>query len=99
MKELGIKMVFVDPYYNPTAELFSDKWFAPRLGTDVAFGLGIAHTWLAEGTYDKEYIAERTTGFDEWKDYVPVSYTHLRAHETPEHLVCRLLLEKKKTKK
>ena len=28
-----------------------------------------------------------------------VSYTHLRAHETPEHLVCRLLLEKKKIKK
>eukprot|EP00658_Telonema_sp_P-2_P044948 TRINITY_DN32855_c0_g1_i1.p1 TRINITY_DN32855_c0_g1~~TRINITY_DN32855_c0_g1_i1.p1 ORF type:complete len:171 (-),score=32.95 TRINITY_DN32855_c0_g1_i1:45-557(-) len=26
----------------------------------------------------------------------PVSYTHLRAHETPEHLVCRLLLAKKK---
>ena len=26
---------------------------------------------------------------------VAVSYTHLRAHETPEHLVCRLLLEKK----
>src|SRR5678816_3161224 len=23
---------------------------------------------------------------------VPVSYTHLRAHETPEHIVCRLLL-------
>src|SRR5665254_22423 len=23
-----------------------------------------------------------------------VSYTHLRAHETPERLVCRLLLEK-----
>ena len=28
-----------------------------------------------------------------------VSYTHLRAHETPEHLVCRLLLEKKNKKK
>src|SRR5678815_52090 len=23
--------------------------------------------------------------------FAPVSYTHLRAHETPEHLVCRLL--------
>src|SRR5678816_4587386 len=23
--------------------------------------------------------------------FKPVSYTHLRAHETPEHLVCRLL--------
>ena len=31
---------------------------------------------------------------------IPVSYTHLRAHETDSYLVCRLLLEKKKyTKK
>ena len=29
----------------------------------------------------------------------PVSYTHLRAHETGRNLVCRLLLEKKKRKK
>ena len=29
----------------------------------------------------------------------PVSYTHLRAHETVLDLVCRLLLEKKKTGK
>ena len=27
---------------------------------------------------------------------IPVSYTHLRAHETVLDLVCRLLLEKKK---
>src|SRR5665648_1187121 len=31
--------------------------------------------------------------------YGPVSYTHLRAHETRHDLVCRLLLEKKKKKK
>ena len=30
---------------------------------------------------------------------VPVSYTHLRAHETVLDLVCRLMLEKKKKKK
>src|SRR5678815_387139 len=29
-----------------------------------------------------------------WSRIETVSYTHLRAHETPEHLVCRLLLEK-----
>src|SRR5450756_1865692 len=29
-------------------------------------------------------------------DVSPVSYTHLRAHETRHDLVCRLLLEKKK---
>jgi molybdopterin guanine dinucleotide-containing S/N-oxide reductase-like protein len=70
MKELGIKMVFVDPRFNDTASLYCDKWFAPRLGTDVAFGLGIAHTWLTEGTYDKRYVSERTHGFGEWEDYV-----------------------------
>ena len=31
-------------------------------------------------------------------DPIPVSYTHLRAHETGRNLVCRLLLEKKKKK-
>ena len=31
------------------------------------------------------------------EDWGPVSYTHLRAHETGRNLVCRLLLEKKKT--
>ena len=32
------------------------------------------------------------------KNIIPVSYTHLRAHETGRNLVCRLLLEKKKKK-
>ena len=31
--------------------------------------------------------------------FKPVSYTHLRAHETVLDLVCRLLLEKKKYKR
>jgi trimethylamine-N-oxide reductase (cytochrome c) len=70
LKELGVKMIVIDPYFNHTAGLLGDKWFAPRLGTDVTLGLAIAFTWLSEGTYDREYIASRTTGFDEWKDYV-----------------------------
>jgi len=70
LKELGVKMVFIDPFYNHTAGLLSDKWWAPRPGTDVAMGLAIAFTWLTEGTYDQEYVAERTAGFDEWKAYI-----------------------------
>ena len=34
--------------------------------------------------------------FQRSNNAVAVSYTHLRAHETREDLVCRLLLEKKK---
>ena len=33
---------------------------------------------------------------EEPEPLTPVSYTHLRAHETVLDLVCRLLLEKKK---
>src|SRR5450756_2810493 len=33
-----------------------------------------------------------------WSIFRPVSYTHLRAHETRHDLVCRLLLEKKKAR-
>eukprot|EP01017_Pseudomicrothorax_dubius_P040563 TRINITY_DN6362_c0_g2_i1.p1 TRINITY_DN6362_c0_g2~~TRINITY_DN6362_c0_g2_i1.p1 ORF type:complete len:126 (+),score=16.05 TRINITY_DN6362_c0_g2_i1:64-441(+) len=32
-----------------------------------------------------------------YENTTPVSYTHLRAHETGRNLVCRLLLEKKKS--
>src|SRR5678810_169961 len=35
-------------------------------------------------------------GHHKYAGYTPVSYTHLRAHETGRNLVCRLLLEKKK---
>ena len=33
----------------------------------------------------------------DWDGFTAVSYTHLRAHETVLDLVCRLLLEKKKS--
>ena len=46
------------------------KWIAPRPGTDSAMVLAIAHVWMTEGLYDKEYVAERTVGFEKWKAYV-----------------------------
>ena len=46
--------------------------------------------WDALGVY-------RSQGFAaSFASLIPVSYTHLRAHETGRNLVCRLLLEKKK---
>ena len=46
-----------------------------------------------------EGIAKITINRPEVRNaFTPVSYTHLRAHETREDLVCRLLLEKKKKK-
>jgi trimethylamine-N-oxide reductase (cytochrome c) len=70
LKELGIKMVHIDPYYNHTAALFGGKWFAPRPSTGNSLALAIAYVWITEGLYDKEYVANRTVGFDQWKDYI-----------------------------
>ncbi|MGA3128423.1 MAG: molybdopterin-dependent oxidoreductase [Candidatus Korobacteraceae bacterium] len=70
MKELGMKMVFIDPYYNHTAGLFSDKWLSPRMGTDAALAAGIAWVWITEDTYDHDYVKNRVHGFEEWRDYI-----------------------------
>lgn len=70
LKELGIKVVHIDPYLNHTAGLLGGKWLAPRPGAGNAMALAIAYVWMTEGLYDKEYVAERTTGFEKWRDYV-----------------------------
>jgi len=69
-RDLNLKMIFIDPYCNDTAALFADKWLAPRPGTDAAIALAISYVWLTEGTYEKEYVATHTYGFDQWVDYV-----------------------------
>src|SRR5674476_1069212 len=45
---------------------------------------------------DRRAADSGTGGWRERAHPSPVSYTHLRAHETGRNLVCRLLLEKKK---
>ena len=54
---------------------------------------------MAENYEEPAYeLLQKYRGFEvrKYVDTIPVSYTHLRAHETREDLVCRLLLEKKK---
>ncbi len=70
LKELGVKMVHIDPFYNHTAALLGGKWIAPRPATGNALALAIAYVWITEGLYDKEYVAKRTLGFEKWRDYI-----------------------------
>ena len=70
LRELGIELVHIDPYYNHTAALLGGKWFAPKPGSDPALAMAIAHVWIAEGLYDKRFVAERTVGFEKWRDYL-----------------------------
>jgi molybdopterin guanine dinucleotide-containing S/N-oxide reductase-like protein len=70
LKQLGIRMIFIDPFCNYTAGILNDKWIAPRPGTDAALAEAIAYVWLTEETYDKVYIADRTVGFEEFRKNV-----------------------------
>jgi len=69
-RQLGIKMVHIDPYLNHTAAHLGGKWIAPRAGTDPAMAQALCHVWITEDLYDKEFVEKRTTGFDEWKAYI-----------------------------
>ncbi|AET67945.1 anaerobic dehydrogenase, typically selenocysteine-containing [Desulfosporosinus orientis DSM 765] len=70
LKELGIPMVHIDPFFNHTAALLGGKWLAPKPATDSAMICAIAYVWISENLYDKDYVEKRTTGFDKWQDYV-----------------------------
>ncbi len=69
-KELGVRFVHIDPHLNPTAQLLGGRWIPIRPQTDAALAQAIMHVWATEGLYDTEYVATRTTGFEEWKAYL-----------------------------
>jgi len=70
LKEKGVKMVFIDPYYNYTAAAMDGKWLSLRMGTGTALAMAIAFVWLTEDTYDKDYIETHSIGFEPFKKHI-----------------------------
>ncbi|MDA5281389.1 molybdopterin oxidoreductase family protein [Streptomyces sp. Isolate_45] len=64
LKANGGTLIVVDPRRTRTAE-HADLHLAPRPGTDLALALGLLHLIVAEGRTDEEFIAARTTGWEE----------------------------------
>jgi len=69
-RQLGIEFIHIDPHYNPTAQLLGGRWIPIKPTTDPALAMSIMYVWVTEGLYDKDYVAQRTTGFDEWCRYL-----------------------------
>ncbi len=69
-KEVGIEMIHIDPHLNSTAAWLGGKWIPINPGTDPALAQAIMHVWITEGLYDADYVATRTTGFEEWKAHL-----------------------------
>ncbi|MFE4830156.1 molybdopterin oxidoreductase family protein [Streptomyces sp. NPDC056672] len=63
LRENGGRLIVVDPRRTSTAEL-ADLHLQPPPGTDLALALGLLHLVVADGRLDKDFIDERTTGFE-----------------------------------
>ena len=68
--ELGIKSIYICPDLNYGAAVHADKWIPILPNTDAALHIAISYIWITEGTYDKEYVATHTIGFESFRDYV-----------------------------
>src|SRR5665647_148407 len=70
--------------YSRTPSPFASLYPA---SSSICLAFSRSQPKVASGAGDQAYVG--TSGV-----MMPVSYTHLRAHETDSYLVCRLLLEK-----
>ena len=69
-KNAGAKFIFVDPYYNESAQVLADQWIPIRPATDLAMLLGMAYVMITEDDpvtnplIDWEFLNKCTVGFD-----------------------------------
>src|SRR5678815_1601569 len=80
-KETGVTGVRLRSLKTQEERLF------PTEGVFVAIGHK-PNTDLFRGQLDMDEVGYIKTSGHSTATNIPVSYTHLRAHETPEHLVC-----------
>lgn len=59
----GASIIAVDPVKTRTAAR-ADQHIAPRVGTDGALALGLCRAIIDGGLLDKDFVAERTLGFE-----------------------------------
>jgi thiosulfate reductase/polysulfide reductase chain A len=64
--ENGAKLIVVDPRFSASVSK-ADVWVQIKPGTDTAFLLGIMNYLVQNGKYNKEFVEEYGSGFDELK--------------------------------
>lgn len=78
-KKRGACIVVIDPKRTPVAEI-ADLWLRPRVGTDAALALALAHVIIEENLYDHAFVATWTVGFDAFAERAR-EYSPARASE------------------
>jgi anaerobic dimethyl sulfoxide reductase subunit A len=68
-KNAGAKFIFIDPFYNDSAQALADEWIPVRPGTDTAFLIGTAYHMIVNDLHDQEFLDKYCLGFD--ADHMP----------------------------
>ncbi len=69
LKKKGTVFMVIDPR-TPTVAALADLHIRLRPGTDGALALGMMRVMIDEDIYDKEYVKNYTSGFEELKEMV-----------------------------
>jgi len=93
-KANGAKLVVFDPRLSITAAK-ADEWIPIKPGTDLAVLLAMIRTIINEELYDKDFIANYTTGFEQLKkavqEYTPEWAASIS--EVPAETISRIARE------
>lgn len=65
----GAKLTYIDPRVTVTATK-ADRYWMIRPGTDLALNYALIHVIIQEGLYDKAFVQNWVSGFDELKAFV-----------------------------
>lgn len=69
-REAGVEFVNISPSRADTSDDLGALWLPIRPNTDTALMLGLAHTLVAEGLHDEEFLARYCVGFEKFLPYV-----------------------------
>jgi len=61
------RLVQIEPRLSVTG-IKADEWVPTYPGTEGLVALGIANMIIKEGLYDKDFLADHTFGFENWRD-------------------------------
>ncbi len=85
-KKKGTPIIVVDPRFSPTARL-ADKFIRFNPSTHIALANNMMYYIIKEGLEDKEYIKERTKGFEDLKKTVENYADATKIHGVPQETV------------
>ena len=68
-REKGTRIVVIDPFFSQTTAK-ADQWIPIMPGTDGAMALAMANVIINRDLYDKNFVAQHVSGFEEFKQHV-----------------------------